>query len=191
LGWRDWARRRGCRRPAPGALRSGSLGGEVRAAARHSGGVHKFRIKCIAVLRTVSAGDVAVGNRLSGRAMPTTAITRPGPSALGHNATATTGASIGARILNTARAIAMRRDGGNAIAGSARRGLQRWTCRRHFRVCPQELTGSCRRRRDVCKDRRVDRGNDFDIKAIPRHGRRFAKDDVIGAAAPTCYGLGP
>ena len=35
-------------------------------------------------------------------------------------------------------------------------------------------------------DGRVDRGNDFDIKAIRRDGRRFAKDDVIGAAAPTC-----
>jgi hypothetical protein len=32
----------------------------------------------------------------------------------------------------------------------------------------------------------VDRGNDFDIKAIRRDGGRFAKDDVIGATALTC-----
>ena len=152
-GGRDCARHRGCRRPAPEALRSGSpgrrghpwRGGGVRPAASHSGRVHKCRIKCTAVPRPVSARDGDAGSRPSGRATPTTARTRPGRSARGHKCIATTSASIGARIRNTARAIAVRRDNGNAIAGSAWRGLQRWTRQRRFRTCLQGLIGSCRR----------------------------------------------
>jgi hypothetical protein len=43
-----------------------------------------------------------------------------------------------------------------------------------------DRAGVCRR---VCKDGRVDRGNDFNIKIIRGVGGRFAKDDVIGKAA--------
>jgi hypothetical protein len=86
-----------------------------------------------------------------------------------------------ARIRNTARAIAVRRDGGNAIVGSGRRSLQRWTRQRRFRAYPRALTGGCR---GVCKDGRVDRGDDFDIKAIRGAGGRFAKDDPFGSTHP-------
>ena len=56
----------------------------------------RSHIKRTAVLRPVSACDGNAGNRRSGRAMPTTARTRPGPSAPGCGAIATTSASIGA-----------------------------------------------------------------------------------------------
>jgi hypothetical protein len=92
-----------------------------------AGRVHKPRIGCTAVLRPVSGRDGDAGNGSSGRAMPTTARTRLARNARGPKAIVTTGASIGARIRNTAGAIATRRDGGNAIVGSGRRSLQRWT----------------------------------------------------------------
>jgi hypothetical protein len=99
---------------------------------------------------------------------------------------AATGVSIGAPTPNTARAIAMRRDSGNAIGGG-QRGLQKWTRQRRVRTCLQwdlpDRAGECR---GVCKDGRVDCGNDFDIKAIRGIWGRFAKEDVIGAAGLSC-----
>jgi hypothetical protein len=153
MGEGDCPRHRGCRRAPPDALRSGSpgrrghpwRGGGARRAARHSGRVHRSGIRCTAAPRPVSVRAGDAGNRPSGRAMPTIGRTRPGRSARGRNAIAATDASIGARIRNTARAIATRRDSGGAIAGNAQPGLQRWTRQGRFRACLQGLTGSCRR----------------------------------------------
>jgi hypothetical protein len=99
----------------------------VRPAASHSGHVHRSRIKCTAVSRPVSARDGDAGSRPSGRATPTTARTRPGRSERGHKCIATTGASIGAHIRNTARTIA----GGRLewpCGVDAQSGVERKTC---------------------------------------------------------------
>ena len=119
--------------------------GGVRPAARRSGRVRKSGIRRTAVHWRVNVCDGDAGNRPSGRTMPTTARTRRGRSARGFNAIAIIGARIGARIPSTARAIALRRDSGNASVGGARRSLQRWTRQRRFRTCLPGLIGWCRR----------------------------------------------
>ena len=136
------------------ALRSGFRGrrewpwrgGGVRPAAGRSDRVRKSRLRITAVDRPVSERDGDVGSGLSGRATPTTARTRRGPSARGLKAIATIGASIGAHIPSTARAIALRRATGNAsVVGGGWRSLQRWTRQGRFRAYHPGLIGWCRR----------------------------------------------
>jgi hypothetical protein len=129
----------------PGRRERPWRGGGVRAAAGRSDRVRKSRIRSTAVHRSVSARAGDVGNGPSGRAMPTTARTRRVRSARGFKAIATIGASIGAHIPSTARAIALRRASGNASVGGGRRSLQRWTRQGRFRACRPVLIGWCLR----------------------------------------------
>ena len=146
-----YPRRRGCK-PRPDRMRFAQVslgrrghpwrGTGVWHAARYFGRVHRSRIKCTAALRPVSVRVGDAGSRPSVAMMPTTARTRPAPSARGRNAIATTGASTDARTRNSARAIAKQHGGGEAT--DARRGLQRWTRQRRFHQCLRALTGSFR-----------------------------------------------
>src|SRR5260370_5639934 len=116
-----------------GYLRGGALGrgGNVRGAGRHFGRVRRFHSSVIAVLQPVSVNDGAVGSKQSAPATRTIARTRHGHSVRGGKAIANTGAIIGARTRNTARAIAPLPGSGSVIAGGVRlrpalQGCQGW-----------------------------------------------------------------
>src|SRR5260370_33976023 len=132
-----------------GYLRGGALGrgGNVRGAGRHFGRVRRFHSSVIAVLQPVSVNGGAVGSKQSAPATRTIARTRHGHSVRGRKAIANTGARIGARTRNTARAIAPLPGSGSAIAGGGRlrralQGLQRWTRRCRIHPCLQGFIGS-------------------------------------------------
>jgi hypothetical protein len=151
----------------------------VRHATGRSDRVRKSRLRSTAVDRPVSERDGDVGSGPSGRATPTTARTRRGRSARGLKAIATIGASIGAHIPSTARAIALRRDSGGA-------GCKDGRVKGGFARTIRDLSagaGACRR---VCKDGRVDCGNDFDIKTIRESSGGLQRDDVIGVGGLSC-----
>jgi hypothetical protein len=119
------------------ALRSGFLGGESGYEEAAVFGLRRgvptaFASPGSDVLQCIGLSASTPATLATGQASelcPTTARTRRGRSARGFKAIATIGASIGARIPSTARATALRRDGGG------RRGLQRWTRQGRFRGC--------------------------------------------------------
>ena len=118
-------------------------------AGRHFGRVRRFHSSVIAVLQPASVNDGAVGSKQSAPATRTIARTRHGHSVRGRKAIANTGAIIGARTRNTARAIAPLPGSGSVIAGGMRlrralQGLQRWTHRCRIHPCLQGFIGSSR-----------------------------------------------
>src|SRR5258708_6313595 len=124
-------------------------GGTVRGVGGHFGRVRRFHSSVIAVLLAVSVNGDAVGSRRSAPATRTIARTRHGHSVRGRKAIANTGARIGARTRNTARAIAPLPGSGSVIAGGMRlrralQGLQRWTRRCRIHPCLQAFIGSSR-----------------------------------------------
>jgi hypothetical protein len=121
----------------------------VRGVGGHFGRVRRFQGSVIVVLPAVSVNGDAVGSRRSMPATRTIARTRHGHSVRGRKAIANTGASIGARTRNTARAIGPLPGSGSAIAGGMRfrralRSLQRWTGRCRIHQCLQGFIGSSR-----------------------------------------------
>src|SRR5258708_16682216 len=122
-------------------------GGTVRGVGGHFGRVRRFHSSVIAVLQPVSVNGDAVGSRRSAPATRTIARTRHGHSVRGRKAIANTGAIIGARTRNTARAIAPLPGSGSVIAGGMRLrrappGLQRWTRPCPIPPPPHRFTGS-------------------------------------------------
>jgi hypothetical protein len=128
---------------------------------------------------TLATGQAAERCRLSGE---------PGPGAARVGATPS---RLLTRVSAHASGILREQSQRGATAAARSPAMRGQVCKdgrvkaafaRAFRDLP-DRAGECR---GVCKDGRVDRGNDFDIKAIRGTGGRFAKDDLIGAAALTC-----
>jgi hypothetical protein len=181
-----------CRRPPFDALRSGFLGGEsghgeAAVCGLRQGVLAAFTSSGSDVLRLIGLSARAPATLATGQAAERCRLPRePGAGAAGVG-------SRPSRLLAgvSAHASPVQREQSPCGARAATRAARGAVCKdgrvkgafvRPFRDLSARA-GECRR---VCKDGRVDCGNDFDINSLRGSGGSLQREDLIGAGGLSC-----